>query len=753
VRTAVVVALLLTCLAARAWGAEGMFLLDRLPVAALKKSGLKISAAKLLQLSRAVVQVASGGTGSFVSRRGLVATNHHVAYRCLAALGSRREHLGLLERGYLARTEAAELPCPGYDLLVVQEVRDVTSQVRTVALSGRWPAQVEAIRLRREDLVAECEKEHASRTCEISALNGGTGYLLSVYRRIRDVRLVYAPPLALGKYGGEIDNWMFPRHTADFTFLRAYVDRRGSTAAYAKDNVPLGTPQHLEVTGDGIRERSLVEVIGFPARTSRHVPARQARFYIQEQIPVTLGLLKGLINTVNHLRSSSDDVSRKYASLESGLQNALKYYEMSREGFTRWKTLERKQEQETALLARQEKDEPAATTATATLAEIDKVLDRAHGYYRRFALLARLVGASCASLRAAHDMAKWGHEKAKESRLRKDERFKDKNVYRVIEAAERLEQEIDLDAEKALLLHMLREGQKLPVAQRPKSTAALLRWGRAELARARAAAARQRRPLAELYQARYGVAPAPDPLQAAVDMMYGGTRLIAHGDDPTAVAEAVKLRSEVFAMKSAEVAKLGDPLLRYGRDVEAELTALREGPYKELEQYLETVLRPRWVQAVKPAYPDADFTVRLSFGSVRSYTAAASGRSYRHLTTLSELLAKDKGTLPFLVPRALRAAFPRRMSSPLVDRAVNDIPVNFTATLDTTGGNSGSPVLDDRGRLVGLLFDGTPESILSDWQFVPSHQRAICLDIRFVLYLASLEKAERLLKELRAPAR
>jgi hypothetical protein len=739
--------------------AEGMFLLDRLPTEALKRSGLKIAPGRLGQLSRAVVQVASGGTGSFVSPRGLVATNHHVAYRCIAMLGSRKEHLGLLERGFLAKRETDELPCPGYDLLVVREVRDVKDQVLAAVKTesdcpagarcapAKWAARFEAIRLRKEELVAECEKD-GKQLCEVSALDGGRGYLLSVYQRIRDVRLVYAPPLALGKYGGDIDNWMFPRHTADFAFLRAYVDRKGGGAPHAKGNVPLATRVHLQVSAAGIKERSLVTVVGFPARTSRHATSHQARFYIEQQIPTMLRLMRGLIAALNAERGKNEDVKRKYAALESGLQNAAKYYEMSRDGFARWKTLERKDKDEEELLARLADDKQAKSEAKALLGEIGKVFTRLRGYYARLTLLTRMSGL-CPALRVAYDIAKWGKEKEKENRQRKEDRYKEKNVYRFIEAAERLEKEINPVAERALLLYLLREGEKLPRAQRPRSTATLLRWGAQELARAQARAKKERRPLSEHYREAYGVAPAADKLQAAVEMLYGATRLIGRGDDPKETERAVKLRNELFAKKSAQLARLDDPLLRLAREVEAELTGLKEGPYKEVEQHLDALLQSRWVEEFKkPAYPDANFTVRLSYGSARSYHSTATGRSHRYMTTLSELLAKDRGAFPFVVPQALRAAFPSRAKSRLFDRVLKDIPVNFTATLDTTGGNSGSPVLDDQGQLIGLLFDGTPESILSDWQFLPAHQRAICLDIRFALYLATVDKADGLIREL-----
>ena len=611
------------------------------------------------------------------------------------------------------------------------DVRDVKQEVLSaVKPKMGWAARFEAIRLKREDLVEACEKD-GQHVCEVAPLDGGAGFTLSVYRRIRDVRLVYAPPEALGKFGGDVDNWMFPRHTADFSFLRAYVAPDGSAAPFARGNVPLRTPSHLSLSRRGVGEAAFVAIEGFPARTSRHAASPAVRFYRDVQLPSAIGLLRGMGGVVAGQREASADARRKYASLDYGVQNSLKYYEMSQRGFTRFRTLERKLEAEKELRARLADDEQRRRRMDELLAEMGKVLGRYQRVVLRYAALSRLVGMGCPSLRVTHDIARWTREKQKPNRMRKEERYKDKNVYKIKEASERLDREIALPVEQALLLYILREGEKLAPAERPRSTAALLRWARAEEKRK---GARQR---------------AADPLARAVELLYARTRLLAHSDKPDELALAAKLRAELLDAKPAAVKAHPDPLIRYAREVEAELHVLREGPVKEKDEYLEATLQPAWVEEVlRPDYPDANFTIRLTYGSVRDYRSSETKKNHRYMSTLSELLAKDRGKEPFLVPPWLKAAFPARLASPFVDRAVRDIPVNFTATVDTTGGNSGSPVLDDHGRLVGLLFDGTPESILSDWQFLQGEQRSICLDIRFALYLASVQNNARLLAEL-----
>ncbi|MCC6750833.1 MAG: S46 family peptidase [Deltaproteobacteria bacterium] len=737
---------LVVCLSGAALAAEGMYPLDRLPEKELAGAGLKVTPGELGRLSRAVVQVARGGSGAFVSKQGLLVTNHHVAFGCLARLNALKAHQGIMDRGFVAKAQKDELSCPGYDLLVVRKVEDVTQPV-LAAVKGKphWSKRFEAIRLRKDDLVKACE-EGGKQVCQVAEMDGGASYSLTTYLRVRDVRLVYAPAKALGKYGGDIDNWMFPRHTADFTYLRAYVNEKGEGGAFDKANRPLETPVHLKVSTEGVGRGAMVLVMGFPGRTSRHATSHAVRYYVEEQLPQVIEFLDGTIKAVHLRMKASDEARRKYEGFESSLQNGLKYYQMSADGMKRWKTLERKLADEKALLEAQPAGSEARKGAEKVLGEIGAVYGRYRGFNRKMAALGRLMMVS--TVGSAYQMAKWAKEKMKPERMRKEEAYKDKNVYRFIEGGARLEDETELGTERALLLHLLRETKKLPAAQQPKVVARLVAAGQKALKKLVAEAKRKGEEPAAAFKAAYGVALSEDPLEVAVAVVYGSTKLVARSAEAKELERAKALRAALFKMKAPELRKQDDPLLRFAADAEAELTALKEGAFKEVEQYLATVLHPRWVTEVKKAaYPDANFTVRLTHGKVADYTATATGKRHRYLSTLSELVAKDKGKFPFEVPAKLKAAFPARASSPAMDAHVKDIPVNFTATLDTTGGNSGSPVIDARGRLVGLLFDGTPESILSDWQFLPKDQRSICLDIRFAHYLAAVDGAERVLKE------
>jgi len=739
-----VLILLTLLLPAKAFAAEGMFLLDGLPEARLKAAGLTLSSKALVKLSNAVVQVAGGGSGSIISKRGLLITNHHVAYRCLSRLNSMPKHKGIMERGFNAETADDEISCPGYDLLIVQGHKDITKDMlRAVSPGLSWRRRYLAIQRQTAAVVRQCESG-GTYTCEVAAMDGGASYYLTLYLRVRDVRLAYAPPRSLGKFGGDVDNWMYPRHTADFTFLRAYVNDEGAGIAYNKKNIPMYTPDYLRLSATGYKRGSLAFVMGFPARTSRHATSKSVQFYSDVKLPAYIKTYNGLIGTLHEEMKASDIAKRKYESLESGFQNAVKYFDMSQKGMARWRVLEKKLQEEAIMVA----DPARGKEAKAMLTEIGGVFNRYGKYFRRKLAVEQLLRAS-RLLRMTYDVVKWAREKGKADSLRKDRRYKDKNIFRLKEGADRLEAEVDLGVERALVYYLLRDAQSLPKKQRLWSVGRLLAATTAALKRMKSEARRKKTELSTYYHERYGVEMGPDLLRNAVNMIFGRSVAIARTTDTKAINAAKARRANWLEMDVRALKKEKDPLLQFARYLDAEYQSIIDGPYREVSERLETSLHPKWVQRIKrPAYPDANSTVRLSYGSIKDYQPADSSKKYHYLTTVGEMLAKERGKYPFLIPPRLKRAFTKRTRTQFTDPTVNDIPLNFTTTLDTTGGNSGSPVLDSKGQLIGLLFDGTPESILSDWQYLPQWQRGICFDIRFANYMLTLDNATRLLKEL-----
>ena len=717
--------LLVLLLAAPAAAEEGMYPIERLDpqvMDAMKAHGLTLDAEGLKELSLAVVQVAGGGTGSFVSPAGLVVTNHHVAYGCLARLDAMDAHQGILDAGYVAADQTKELSCPGYYLLILEDVRDITRDVRKASRKEKgWHERYEAERLKKEAMVADCQ-ESGEFICEAKAFGGGGIVKMMMYTRLRDVRLVYAPEASIGKYGGDIDNWMYPRHTGDYSFLRAYVAPDGKPVGYAADNVPYAPKAHLQVSTEGVKRGDLTLVMGYPGRTSRFASASAARQYVSKMIPWRRKAYGDLVKLLEGLGGVYDDVGRKYAGLIAGLNNATKYYGQLEEGFAAADLIAKKDKaelQRKGALKGKDAEDYAALTA-----EMDRIYAELDGYYDQLTLLERMSYVGSASMAFAHSLVRWGVEKQKPDIERKEERFKEKNKHRLYESSDRLELAADLRAEAAILTYWFKVAMTLPEAQRPKAVVQLLDT----------VAARPAKPFA------------PPELEARAALhLLRSSKLVSWGK--VGADEARIRRTEWLDLDGAAIAGLEDPLVAFARAIDADYQALKEGPYREVEERLATELKRTWVRLAGAPYPDANFTLRLTWGLVKDYHETATGRDHRYVTDLAGVLAKETGEDPFVVPAALEAA--ARDPGAWKDENIGDVPINFTATLDTTGGNSGSPVLDAQGRLVGLLFDGTPESILSDWQYDDTYQRSICVDIRYALFLADrVHAAQHILEEL-----
>jgi hypothetical protein len=717
------------------------------PVKEMKAAGLSIAPEELLALRRAVVQVARGGTGSFVSPRGLLVTNHHVAYRCIAALDGMPAHEGIMEKGHVAGSAAEEIPCPGYDLQVVEDVRDITAEVKGAVKKGmKGHRRFEAIRKAKEELEEECQREPGL-TCEADSLDGGRFYHMMVYRRVRDVRLVYAPEADIGKFGGDVDNWMYPRHTGDFTFLRAYVNDDGKGAPFHQDNVPFEPAAHLSVSGDGVARGDIVLVMGFPARTKRNYPSASARYSVETDMPVRSRVYSGMIEVIEKVGAADDLSRRRYQALHAGLNNAVKYYAQSTEGFEKWQVVAKRVAREQAVKERLGGDRAAARRFEKVVRDIDRAYARYGKAHARHFFLQRFPW-MVASVGTAFHIARWTDERRKPDAERKDAEYKSKNVYRVFDGSDRLDDRITLVAERALLTYLLREEEKLPAKERLRAVKKLLAWGRKEANAVKREARKAKEDHAELYREITGTDPSDDPVVTAVDLLYGRTALLARGADSDELDRALFARRRLFYNDARDAARFKDPLLEFARNLAREKLALEKGPYRAIEETFDTELRPEYAELIGATYPDANFQVRLTHGKVDDYTATKDGKKHRYVTDLAGVLAKDKGEYPFRVPEKLEQAAAGDKGR-FVDQGIGDVPVNFTSTLDTTGGNSGSPVLDGKGRLVGLLFDGTPESILSDWQFLPDDQRSICVDIRYALFLAEkVHGAKALLKEL-----
>ena len=725
---------------------EGMYLpyhLKNAPLTKLKRAGLKVSKKALKGLMPAVVQLARGGTGSFVSSKGLIVTNHHVAFSCLVTLDG-DTHKGVMKKGYVAKLMKDELPCRNYEMKVVERLKDVTQEVLK-GVRERWSPKKRFAFLRRRMRAMErrCEKK-PGRVCEVRPVNGGVAYTLTRYRRIHDVRLVYAPPISLGKYGGDKDNWRYPRHTADFTFLRAYVAPNGAARSYNKKNVPFKPKKFLRVSTKGVRRGDLNVVMGFPGRTMRHSTFFRARHHRRKLMPFKKTLFKELLSVL-----PSDDLSkRRYQGLDASLNNAMKYYSDVMKQFDRFKVLGRKRRDLEAMRAKIQKDRSLKRNHGKLLGRIEKIYKALSSQYKGLVVVGYLSSSIVRSLRLAVDIVKTSRYRKTPDGEIQEERYRKKNRFRIRKGSELLERVTTLEGERRLLSSMIQAASRLKGEHRPGFVKWFHRWTQRRLAALKKKSRGKEGDYEERFKKKAGVAPTGDPIKDGVALIYGGTRL--YGVGKKKIKRALKRRRRLLKASKRRVKRFRDPLLELAKQVVRDGDRYRKGISFKVEKVLGPRLRPPLVRdVIQPRYLDANFTLRVAFGRVRDYRDTESGKKWRYVSRLTWLVRRGKGKWPFVVPKKLRQVYKKKDFGRWKDPVINDVPVNFTSTLDTTGGNSGSPVLNGRGQLVGLLFDGTPESMISDWVYLRKKQRSICVDLRFVLFLGDkVHGAHRVLREL-----
>ncbi|MBT8053427.1 MAG: S46 family peptidase [Xanthomonadales bacterium] len=710
--------LLLAAVNLSAFAAEGMWTPAQLPglTPQLEAKGLQIDPRSMTDLTahpmKAIVSL-GGCTASFVSPKGLVITNHHCAYSSISYNST--EERNLLRDGFASGNFADELPArPGSRVLVTVAVDDVSNTILRdipAGMSGR--ARYQAIEDSEKELVRECEKDPGHR-CRVASYHGGLQYELIKQLEIRDVRLVFAPPASVGNYGGDIDNWMWPRHTGDYSFYRAYVGPDGLPADPGPDNVPFEPEHWLKVQPAGVQDGDYVMVAGYPGRTNRYRLSSEVGNVIGWTYPEYKLSREAWLAAVMDAIEGKPDAALKYASLVSGLNNATKNYGGMLEGFAKGSLVEHKLQLERELREwtenqpQQQDSKPSALEALNELVEESISRQQRELYYGQ-ANRSALLGAARTLYRLAREQ-----QKPDEKR---EPGYQQRDLLRIRERLTRIERTFDAQVERPVWRHLVLAYAAIPPDQH---VAAFDRWFSID-----------------------GNAVDTEALDEQLEEMYAGTTL-----------SDTRERLSWIGKTPQEFESSTDPFIRlavalYDSDIQMEeITKDLSGRYQEA--------RPRFMQSLlafqqargQSVYPDANGTLRISYGVVIGSTPR-DGMAYLPFTTVEGITEKNTGNEPFDAPPGLLESIAEKRFGPYVDKQLGSVPVNFLSTLDTTGGNSGSPTLNGRAELVGLLFDGTFESIISDWDFLPDKTRSIQVDIRYVLWsMEQLGGAEHLLREM-----
>lgn len=714
--------LALAALAATAAHAdEGMWMPKQLPQIAksLKAGGLALDPAKLKELTDfpmgAVVGI-PGCTASFVSPQGLAVTNHHCAYGSIQY--NSKPDRDLLKNGFYAVTLADELPAaPGTRMWVTVDMKDVSAEIlndKTRALTGK--ARTDAIETTQKGLVAACEADKGHR-CTVHAFFGGLQYQLIKQLEIRDVRLVHAPATGVGLFGGDADNWVWPRHTGDYSFYRAYVGADGKPADFSKDNKPYTPKHHLKMPSSPLSQGDFVMVAGYPGGTDRHRLPREVDFAFGWQQPAQAKAMGEAIDLIKAETAGRRDGEIKMASRMQGLQNYYKNLQGQQQSYDGSDILARKQAEFDKLKAWVNASPERKARYGADIAATESLLAE-----RQAILRAEYLGnfITPALLNSARQLYLIAQERAKPDAERKAG-YQERDLPRLRANQQQLDRRYDEQTDKRVVAHFLAQYLAQPAnTLNPAWLDALgLKAGQDEAG-----------------------------IRAQLDKVFAGSKL---SDSAFRMGwldkDAAAFKASDDAFLKAAVALYDDDRRLETRD--KELGGKLQKAYAGVQQAMIDYHASRG----EAVYPDANSTLRISYGKVEGRTPGTDGSTWTPFTTLRGIVAKHKGPDEaggeFNAPAEQLAAIKARNFGKYYVKSLDSVPVNFLSTLDTTGGNSGSPVLNKNAELVGLLFDGTLDAVIADWSFDPKMVRSISLDARYMLWqMSTVDKTTRLLDEM-----
>ncbi len=691
---------------------EGMWLPHQVAMLNLKSQGLEIDPSNFFRedgtgLMNAVVYL-GGATGEFVSKDGLILTNHHVAYGALQR-ASTVEH-DYLANGFLAKSRNEEIQAPGMYADVLLGYQEVTQKIQAVLKPEMTPRQrYDAIDKIKKKLIAQVEKEGQDIRARVVAMYSGNQYYLFKFKRLKDIRIVYAPPHDLGNFGGEIDNWMWPRHTADFTFLRAYVSKDNLGLDYDPENVPYHPKSYLKISKKGVKEGDFTFVIGYPGRTYRNYSTIELEYDIL-RMQKRKDQFQKIIDFFEDAGNNNREIQIKYARKVRGLSNTVKNYQGKIDGFKKYKILEKKRAAENTFLNWVKRDKKKHQQYGDIINKLKKFYDKYKIHQDRTEALNSITNSYMgpALLSQAYLIYRTATERQKPDMEREDT-YQERNLPFIKQRVKMAEKGYDLEVDKKFFVFVLKNLAEDPPENLPKTLKTLIQ-------------------------------DTSVVLQKRVETFYQNT-----------VLTNVDKRLELLEYSPEKLLKLNDPFLNLAAEIEEQLKSLREESKALAQERAD--LKKIYIRALlefnsRKLAPDANSTIRLTFGTVKGYYPR-DGVYYLPVTTLSGVLEKDTGEPPFRVPEKLKELAKNRDFGDYLDPDLNDIPTCFLNTTNVTGGNSGSPTLNAKGEQIGIIFDMTYESVIGDYYIIPELQRTISVDIRYVLFITEkFAGAKHIIKEL-----
>lgn len=698
-------------LALRANAEEGMWLPNKLKQTCAMKmasAGCTLSPDAIYSVSApslkdAIVRFGNGCTGEVVSPDGLVFTNHHCGYEYVQALSS-VEH-DYLKDGFAAQSRQEELPCAGLKVRFLQYLEDVSERiVGGEALSNDLKVREQEITARIDVFKKELVEKDASLDYDIKPIYYGNQYYLYAYKTYSDVRLVVAPPSSIGKFGGDTDNWMWPRHTGDFTLFRIYANSNNEPAEYSTANVPFHPRQFLKINTSGVQTNEYVMVYGYPGSTQQYLTAAAVESIATAEDPRKVALRRKRLDVMEQFMALNDTLRIQYSSKHANVANAWKKWIGEASGLERIEAVAKKREQEKAFTEfvntsaeRKAKYQDLLPTLNELYNEL-KPFVKANDMYTQGLLGIESLAYTQKIVRltqlARDEKRELTADELKAIRMAASEYFKDYDL------------RVDLALSKAMLEAYLKGNtntERLPVIQNEiRDIKGIERFQKKVLQRSLCTDAKK-----------------------WDEAMNGKHFLKQLSKDPLFM----------FAERLAD---------EYKRSVAEPLLALRTRTTDLYRLYVAGLME---MQPDRLFFPDANSTLRLAYGKVEGYSPRE-GVQYTPFTSLDGVVEKVKmGAHDYIMPARLQELYAQKDYGRW--NRDGSVPACFLASVHTTGGNSGSPTLNARGELVGLNFDRVWEGTMSDVMFDPVKCRNIVVDIRYVLFfIEKYAKAGYLLDEM-----
>lgn len=692
---------------------EGMFPLSEIKKIDLLKAGLQIDPSMIYNtdgesLIDALVQL-SGCSGSFVSGEGLILTNHHCGFGSIAKVST--TEINYLEDGFRALSKEEEIPIPDYKAKITLSYEDISELILNYVKDTDDPAE-------RSKMISKKMRETAklyfddenSIEAEVAEMFAGQTYILFRYKIIKDIRLVFAPPRMIGEFGGETDNWVWPRHTGDFAFFRAYVAPDGNSAEYAEENIPYKPVKYLRVNPSGVKEDDFVFILGYPGRTFRNYPSQYLEYQQRYLLPYVHDLYSWVIDLYDIISTDNDDLKLRYASTVKSLSNTQKNYGSKLKGLRRLDLVNKKKDEDRELQNFLNSSPHLLQKYSNLFSEIENVyaannrIAEADLWFARFYVLSNYF--KIGSFIVEHAYQKGLPEEERDSR------FKQENITKTLGAADSYFKNFNGDFEEALWYKMIIDAAGFNENSRISI-------------------------LDKIFDAEID----GDAVEEYVNILLYEDGLADKN-----------LFDELLAKSYSQLERLNNPAIQFFIQLHKQHKTLKDENDKIngrlsslLPSYYE--LKRQWKNT--DFIPDANRTIRFTYGYIKGYSPA-DAVYYSPITSINGLIEKSySNNEDYRIPDVMYNLHKNKNFGNYVDENLNTLPVAILYNLDTTGGNSGSPVLNAKGELIGLNFDRAYEATINDFAWNESYSRSIGVDIRYVLWVTDiLGGADNIIKEL-----